>query len=101
MVWVTFASKVPVFEDLGFQAQKLFALKKMLICQIDRVRREIYKKTTFKCFMRDSEGVFYVKNFKKERKTGFFTQYGTKIALFLPCFSTYGRALINIAAYTC
>jgi hypothetical protein len=44
MVWVTFDFKTPVFEDLGFQAEKPFALKNILICPIDRVRREIYRK---------------------------------------------------------
>jgi hypothetical protein len=28
MVWATFDSKAPVFEGLGFQAEKPFALKK-------------------------------------------------------------------------
>jgi hypothetical protein len=47
MVWANFDFKAPVFEDLGFQAEKPFALKK-LICPIDRVRRETYRKPLFK-----------------------------------------------------
>ncbi len=48
MVWANFDFKAPVFEDLGFQAEKPFALKKILIRPIDRVRRETFRKPLFK-----------------------------------------------------
>ncbi len=48
MVWANFDFKATVFEDLGFQAEKPFALNFFLIRPIDRVLRETYRKPLFK-----------------------------------------------------
>ena len=48
VVWANFDFEATFFEHLGFEAEKPFALKFLLICPIDRVHRETYRKPLFK-----------------------------------------------------